>query len=234
MNIINSIFWGEGTSDERFLPKVIERVLHALVFTAAKQSWEIYEPTILKSKEENFTAQVIDIAQRADGYNFCFIHTDADAINAKEKALPHKIKPTLEALAAVPGRCTNIIFVVPVTKIENWKISDTDALRITIGTKLTDQALGLNMGRKQLEQRADSKLLLQNAILAAWKSKNQTGNVFHFMAELDASLANNIRLQSLYQLASFRDFVADLQQQLLAAKIISPDIDAKKSIADAD
>jgi hypothetical protein len=233
MNIINSIFWGEGSSDERFLPKVIERVLHALVSACGKQSWEIYEPTVLKSKKESFVLQVIDISQKADGYTFCFIHTDADAANAKEKAWPNKIQPALKALAEVPASCTNIIFVVPVTKIENWKLSDTDALRVAIGSNLNDQELGLNIGRLQLEQRADSKQLLQNAILSAWKSKNQTGNVFHFMEELDAALANNIRLQRLYELSSFRDFVADLQEQLLSAKVISFDCDAKKSIAEA-
>ena len=59
MNVISSTFWGEGPSDERFLPKIIQRTLEAVLLECARGEWEVMEPCILKSHAQDFPGKVV-------------------------------------------------------------------------------------------------------------------------------------------------------------------------------
>jgi hypothetical protein len=95
MNVISSVFWGEGVSDDRFLPKLIQRTLETVLFQGAKGEWEVLEPYVMKSNENTFVDQVRDISHKSVGFTLVFVHTDADAKDENQKALPFKINPAL-------------------------------------------------------------------------------------------------------------------------------------------
>jgi hypothetical protein len=92
MNVLTSAFWGEGPSDERFLPKLLQRVIEALLFECARGGWEVLEPMVLQSQANGFKDQVEDVARKAAGLTLLFVHTDADARDEEEIAKSVKIQ----------------------------------------------------------------------------------------------------------------------------------------------
>ena len=77
MNTLVSAFWGEGISDERFLPVLIQRTLEALMLQCAQGEWDVLEPLIIHPNRniEGFVNQVQDLAHQAHGFHLLFIHT---------------------------------------------------------------------------------------------------------------------------------------------------------------
>lgn len=221
MNVLATTFWGEGISDERFLPGIAQRVIETLLQACAKGEWEVYEPQILKTQEQGFVQQVLDIAMQSAGFTVMFIHTDADARDENEKALPNKIAPALESLRQKPAKshCQYLVPIIPVTKIENWKLADGEALRNALGINLTDEEMNINIPATTLEQRGSSKDMLQE-IMSLAKERSRFAPE---MDELDASLSNNIRFERLMGLKSFRTFVDRLRVLLVAQNIIAED-----------
>ena len=199
MNTLVSAFWGEGISDERFLPVLIQRTLEALMLQCAQGEWDVLEPLIIHPNRniEGFVNQVQDLAHQAHGFHLLFIHTDADAPEEALKAIPFKINPAILAVQNAPqtiAYCREIIPVIPVVKVENWKLSDSDALREALATELDDVALGLNLGIRQLEQKGDSKELLATIL----SKINENRRIPVLLEDLDGALAKGIYLQKIY------------------------------------
>lgn len=222
MNIINSLFWGEGKTDAYFLPTLIARVLQKLTAECGASDCEIYEPYVVKPSKEKFAEQVAEIATKAKGYTFCFIHTDADDINTQEVS-KNKVEPARQLLQRLEKNkhCEDVIFIIPVTKIENWLLADVETLREVIGTDLDAAALGLNIGIQQIEQRMGAKTLLQTAVRIAAEARN--GNVD--INDVFQASANSIELSRLYLLSSFRNFVAELRMALVKKRIVAENCD---------
>jgi Domain of unknown function (DUF4276) len=218
MNALVSSFWGEGISDERFLPVIAQRVIETLLKSCAQGEWEIYEPIVLRTKADNFVAQVLDVAQQSMGYSILFVHTDADARSEADKAMPNKIEPATHALLSTNKDlyCHNLVPVVPVVKIENWKLADGDALREALGVSLSDEEMGLNISIEVLEQRGSSKEMLREILrLAKLRSRFAPD-----LEDLDAALAKKIRLDVLCKLNSFSRFIERLKYRLAEQNII--------------
>jgi hypothetical protein len=224
MNVISSTFWGEGPSDDRFLPKLIQRTLEAILYDCARGEWEVLEPYILKSRETSFVRQVADIATQSAGFTLAFVHTDSDAPDERDRAIPYKISPALEQVTYLEPNdaCKNIIAVIPVTKIENWKLADLEALQELLGVQMNWTDLGLNIGIQQLEQRADSKELLSAAFRAATALRGRRRNQFT-LEDLDESLAKRISLQNIARYDSFQRFLGRLTASLIEQNIIRED-----------
>jgi len=223
MNVLATTFWGEGISDDRFLPIIAQRVVETLLKACARGEWEVYEPQILKTNEHKFVQQVLDISKQSAGYNILFIHTDADATDENKKALPNKIEPAKDAIkqTAKDKYCHYLVPIVPVVKVENWKIVDGDALREALGLSLTDSEMGINMPARVLEQKGSSKEMLQSIMRLAHTRSRFAPE----MDDLDAFLSRNIRLEVLMRLLSFQVFVERLKEQLYAQNIIEINCD---------
>jgi hypothetical protein len=223
MNILYSSFWGEGRTDERFFPILIKRVLDELLQACARGEWDVEAPITLKSEKDGFVASVLDVAQQSIGYSLVFVHTDADAPSIANKALPNKIDPALKAVEALDGNqaCKYVVPVVPVTKSENWKLADLEALEQILGVQLDRQALGLNKSAENLEEYADSKSLLQNVIKAAGAQRRRKNALSNHV--LDDALAKQISLQALNKFTSFRHFLDGLKKVLIDQNIIEQD-----------
>lgn len=224
MNVIFSAFWGEGSSDERFLPKIIQRALESLLFSCAQGEWEVYEPVVLKTNKLHFPEQVADIAKQALGYTLVFIHTDADAKSAAEKAFPNKINPALRLLEQLSDQqaCKNIIPVVPVTEMESWKLADFDALQDLLGVRLDASALGVAKKPKYLEQTANIKELFDRVLKVAGENRGRRRNAIH-TTDIDEALAKMVNLDRLKQLDSYQEFLKALKSTLMRLNIIEND-----------
>lgn len=224
MNTLVSAFWGEGISDKRFLPVLIQRTLEEIMLECAEGEWEILEPLPLHPdrRANGFVEQVLDLSRQAAGFHLLFVHTDADASDENEKAIPHKISPAVEALqnAGKPENyCQELVPVIPVVKIENWKLADSAALRNAIGTVLSEEALGLNIGSKQLEVKSTSKEMLSEVLQRA----NEGRRIPVELVDLDAALAKGISLKKIYRFKSYQQFVARLKDALVRQNIVKID-----------
>jgi hypothetical protein len=224
MNTLVSAFWGEGISDERFLPVLIQRTLEHLMLACAEGEWDVREPLLFHPNKVavTFVDQVMDLSRQASGFHILFVHTDADAPDAQLRAMPHKILPALKAVRqATPEEeyCREIVPVIPVVKIENWKLADCDALREALATELTDEALGLNIGSRQLEEKSASKELLADIL----RKVNYGRRIPIVLEDLDAALAKGISLRKIYRFRSFQNFVERLKVVLTDQNIIRAD-----------
>lgn len=224
MNTLVSAFWGEGISDQRFLPVLIQRTLEEIMLECAEGEWDILEPLVMHPtrRATGFVNQVLDLSRQSGGFHLLFVHTDADAADENEKAMPHKILPALEALknTDTPANyCRELVPVIPVVKIENWKLADSDALRDAIGTVLSDENLGLNIGNKQLEEKSTSKEMLSEVLRLA----NEGRRVPVELEDLDAALAKGVSLKKIHRLKSFQKFVERLKDALVRQNIVKSD-----------
>ena len=222
MNVFITSFWGEGVSDERFLPGITQRVITSLLSECAQGEWDVYEPVILHSNADSFVNQVLDIALKSKGYNAMFIHTDADARNENESAIPHKIHPALEELSRQNDEfCKYLVPVIPVFKVENWKLCDGDALREALGVPLNNEEMGININIQTLEQRSGSKEMLRDIL----KMAKQRSRFAPDAEDIDYVLAKQISLENLMRLTSFKAFVHRLKTTLISQNIITPNCD---------
>jgi hypothetical protein len=120
--------------------------------------------------------------------------------------------------------CKNIIAIIPVTKIENWKLADLDALQNVFGVQLDLVQLGLNLGTPQLEQRANSKELLTNVMKAAMDQRGRRRNQFS-LEDIDDALSKRISLEKIARFDSFQCFFERLKENLMRQNIIQEDCD---------
>lgn len=227
MNVLSSTFWGEGPSDERFLPKIIQRVLEALLLECARGEWEVMEPAILRSSQQGFRSQMLDVAKQSSGFTIVFVHTDADARDEDHRAMPNKVQPALQAVDQLSEQeaCKNIVAVIPVTKIENWKLADLNALQEVFGVEMDWQKLGLNISIMHREQQARSKELLESIIKEANDLRGKRRNLFS-MNDLDEPLAKSLSLKEIARYDSFQRFLNRLKTALIEKNIIRTDCEA--------
>jgi hypothetical protein len=225
MNVLSSTFWGEGRTDERFLPILIQRVLDSFLFNCGRGQWEAQNPIVLHTNTIGFVESVVDIAKQSVNFHLLFVHTDADAPSIDHKAMPNKIKPALEAILGLPEEsvCRHLVAVIPVTKTENWKLADLVAIEQILGVTLDRQSLGLNKRVNNLEEYADSKKLWQK-IIKETDIMRKRRNAF-VANKLDDALAQEISLSELYRFKSFRHFLDGLKKALIDQNIIDSDCD---------
>jgi Domain of unknown function (DUF4276) len=215
-----SSFWGEGVTDERFYPILIKRVLYELLYQCARGQWDVETPIPLQSEQDTFVASVLDIARQSKGYTMVFVHTDADAPTL-EKVLQDKVTPALKEITKLDGNtaCKYVIPILPVTKTENWKLADLDAVSQILGVNDLDRKVpDLNKNPETLEQYADSKDLLKK-VLAAVGGQGRRKSSFDPVV-FDNALANKISLQALNRFHSFRYFLEGLKKALIDLNII--------------
>lgn len=225
MNVLTTTFWGEGATDDRFFPQLLQKTLEQLLLDCANGDWDIYEPTKLSTDKGSFVEACVDIYQQSEGFRIAFIHTDADAKSEGEKALPNKVEPAKEAISKLHPNESHpcITWVIPVTKQENWKLADLEAIEETLGVTIDWNALKLNISPAQREGLGKSKEAL-NAILKQANQVQGGRQRFGFdLHDLEEPLVKNISLAKLAKFDSFQAFCFRLRECLLNQNIISPD-----------
>ena len=202
--IIIGLF-GEGRTDARLLESIIKRSFENISLECNKEL-EISNVCHIEVKKNNFVDDVLSAAREGViqyGIMILCVHADADK-PTDDWVMKTKIKPLLEKIQTCnDNACKLIVPVIPVRMSEAWMLADTILFKKELRTKINDDELGIN---KHPESIADPKRVIEDAIRVARKDvPKRKWNQFG-IGELYESIGDNISLESLRQLTSFRKF----------------------------
>ncbi len=213
-------YWGEGISDSRFLKPLIERLLLQLIQEFSDSDVEVYSPIEISPKsKDGFVSQILEISQESSEYNFFFIHSDADSADINQ-VWENKFQPAIDRLNKEAPKTYNpyLVPVIPVTKIENWKLADFEALKETLGVEIEKNKVGLNISNDALEKRSNSKELIRSVIRYARELDPHAPEI----DEIDDALAKSINFSTLkMQSKSFERFFNSTKKMLEDLRFIS-------------
>ena len=195
----------EGSTDARLLEGIIKRTFEDVSFECRKEL-EISRIHHLEVKKSNFTDEVLAAAREGViefGIMILCVHTDADK-PTDEWVMKNKIIPVFQKIQTCDNNtCKLIVPVIPVRMSEAWMLADTNLFKKEIRTKKSDHELGIN---KAPESFADPKQVIEEAIRIARKDESKRKWNTSCIGELYEPIGNNISLESLRQLPSFRKF----------------------------
>lgn len=155
-------FVGEGSTDNRFIPNIAERLIEKIFLSRnlhATIQWQTIE------KKGSCTSEILLNAARQSKYcTTLIIHSDSDNSSPQE-TITQKLQPGLDLIDHSEEEiCKNISIVIPVTETEAWMLVDKDLLKEEINTSLSNQKLGLSYKISRIEEIADPKQKIINAI----------------------------------------------------------------------
>lgn len=200
----------EGTTDVRFLGSIIRRTFEQIAQECPKDV-EVFEPIVLDKPGGGFVADVLTLADQAarQGLFVLCVHADADAAD-DAPTHTYKIKPALEALAAVvPPVRTVVVPVVPVQMTEAWMLADKELLKDEIGTTESDQTLGLH---RPPEASSNPKTDLEEAIRRVQAHLPRRRRDAIQLGQLYRPIGQKIPLSQLRRLPSYLKFEEAVRQ----------------------
>lgn len=222
MHYLGLALYAEGPTDYQFLGPLLPRLCAHLCATESKASVDVGEvvplnhPDTLKGRprDERIAAAA---AMHEGAWHIVFVHVDGSG--DPDKARSQSVQPALDALhsrfpAAAPG-----VGVVPVRETEAWLLVDGDALRSVFGVNLSDAQLGLPSPRHTAESCIDPKAVLNAAFLATRPTglRRRKGT-----APMLTALGDQVSLESLAHLPSFRRLTEDLRTALRHMGVLAP------------
>ncbi len=198
-------FTTEGITDVRFLESIIQRSFEDVAFECEGQI-EILPVQYIEKQRGDFVEAVKIYAQRAEkrGIMVLCVHTDADDAT-DTNIFNYKIKPAFTAVDNAPGEhfCKNLVAIVPVQMTEAWLLSDKELLKAEIGTRKSNEDLGIN---KSPEIYADPKQTIETAIRIARQDLTKRRRRNLTIAELYSPIGQKISLNTLEKLPSYQKF----------------------------
>jgi hypothetical protein len=220
-------FYGEGPTDERFLPVVIQRTAEQLLPDVDVLDLLILEPQRTLGKKESKRAELIyQAALDAAGSHALLIHSDAD-YPTSDRAYEERFKPGYDLVQEQKQKrlgdrlCTSLIPIIPIQMVEAWMLSDIETLRNILGTNLTTQDLGLPSGAREVERPSNPKQLLSEVVRQIYADRpHRSSRKDGQLGRLYEPLARQIRLAKLEQVPSYQKFVEDLTTTLRTLRFI--------------
>lgn len=192
--------FAEGPSDYDFLRRLLDRLIEAIATGLFPGAYEVGEtigidapPGLQKSRRaDRIVAACVD---NAGLFELLVIHADGDA--DPTAARKQRIEPGIVALQG--SSCEQPIFAVPcipVREIEAWMLTDVEAFRALLGSKVTPALPG------DPEREGDPKATLQQVLRA--------GGARRLPASLYAFFGERVALKTLRSLPAFQTFEAEL------------------------
>jgi hypothetical protein len=217
--------YAEGSTDERFLPPVIQRTAEQLLTRYEKQIIDIETRTI--PRVTNFANRdecILEAARRATSYNILIIHSDADH-PTRERALQERFRPGYELVQRTQeSLCKSLVPIIPIRMTEAWMLAaDHDLLREVIGTSLRAQELGLVNRARQVESDPNPKQTLKQIMQRAYSERPHRRHDID-LNRLYLPLGRRISLERLSYVPSYKQFEKDLTETFIALNLI-PRID---------
>jgi hypothetical protein len=210
--------YAEGSTDERFLPPVIQRTVQHIVAERGRAVVDVLEP-LLVPKNPDISGQaehILDAARQTTGYHALIIHADADHPTA-ERALTERFQPGL-LLVEQAGIDHHLIPLIPVQMIEAWLLADPEALRQVIGTDMSTRDLHLPVQAHQVESDPDPKQTLKDVVQRATAQRRRRRAIR--VSDMFAPLARTISLERLRSVPAYQQFVTDMSAALSELQII--------------
>jgi hypothetical protein len=205
----------EGTTDERFLPAVVERTIVELLLREGRGDYEVFCEVMGNDPGLTFVESVVQAAKKGVnefGIEVLCVHADSDAPTS-ERAYGAKIGPARSQLVQLDARthCQNLVALVPVQETESWMLADLDLLKREIGTDKTNAELNL---ARPPEKIARPKEAIAEAIRIARSEIGKRRRRDLSIADLYLRLGQQVQIEQLGQLKSFEDFVKNLREVL--------------------
>ena len=204
-------FYGEGATDKRFLPTLIQRTVQAILAEHQRTDIDISNLDVLNDDLHRITKQderILEAARRAVNYHILLVHADADYPN-RDRALAERIQPGFDRVRGEQaGVCAHLIPVIPVRMTEAWMLADPAGLRTVMGIAKPIHELGLPQNARQVELVLDPKARLDAILQGAHGTQKRRHRIR--LETLYLPLAQQISLARLAAVPSYQQFVEDL------------------------
>ncbi len=206
--MVNQVLVGltaEGKTDYRFFENLITKLLIEIGYDCKHDINFTLIPLV--NSEQSYTKKVIkaaEVGKKDFGISILVIHKDADS-NSDESTFKSSIIPAQKAVSELScgTHCLNIVALVPVQMTEAWMLADRELLKEQIGTKKSDEELGI---LKRPESYTNPKKIIEEAIRIARSelTKRRRGKLE--LSELYLPIGQKISLEKLDKLESYRKF----------------------------
>lgn len=206
-------FTTEGTTDVRFLRKIIERSFEEIAYECQGDVEPVVWPLEIKKTDLSFSEYALKAAQQGVeeiGMMILCIHSDADDAT-NQNVLDNKIAPARELIKAQSDdtTCKILVPAIPVQMMESWMLADKDLLKNEIGTTKTDNELGINRSPESI---TDPKAVIEEAIRIARQEITRRRRKELRISDLYLPVGQKVSIDKLKELPSYRRFQEDIRQ----------------------
>lgn len=206
-------FTTEGTTDVRFLRKIIERSFEEIAYECQGDVEPVVWPLEVKKTDLSFSEYALKAAQQGVeeiGMMILCIHSDADDAT-NQNVLDNKIAPARELIKAQSDdtTCKILVPAIPVQMMESWMLADKDLLKNEIGTTKTDNELGINRSPESI---TDPKAVIEEAIRIARQEITRRRRKKLRISDLYLPVGQKVSIDKLKELPSYRRFQEDIRQ----------------------
>lgn len=221
MSVLVLALYAEGSTDDRFLPPIIQRTAERIITQYGQDFVDVSEPIIVpKQQDRRREDGILSAARHVYDYHALIVHSDADD-RTPDRALSQRIQPGFDLVSRTNGKvCKHLIPVIPVRMIEAWMLADHIALREVIGTDLSPQNLGLPSRPAEVERDANPKRTLNEVIQRVISNRPHRRRLLDFSTRQEY-LARKINLDTLYLVPSYKDFFMNFKKTLAELNFIS-------------
>lgn len=213
--------YAEGTTDDVFLPLIIQRTSRVILNQYGQNLVQVVqvEPIKLHEKTPARDQCILQAAQQTTRYQALIVHSDADHPKA-DNALKHRILPGFQLVQqCTTPVCKRLLPIIPIQAIESWMLADFEVLSAEIRTDLSSNVLGIPEKAKYVEAISKPKKRLEAALLVVNQRLRPRQRIE--LNSLYEPLGKKIRLDRLRQLTSYNQFVLDLTAVLQQLNFIS-------------
>jgi hypothetical protein len=220
MNVLVLVLYAEGSTDNHFLPPIIQRTAERIIAKYGQDLVDVSELVIVPRQQNQRREEcILSAARHVCHCHALIVHSDADG-RTPERALSERIQPGFDLISHSNEEvCKHLIPVIPVQMIEAWMLADHNALCEVIGTNLSPQILGLLSRSAEVERDANPKQTLKQVIQKAISHRPRRRRQLDFSIH-EEFLANMINLDTLYLVPSYKAFFLNLKKTLAELKFI--------------
>lgn len=220
MKTLTMAFFGEGSTDHRFLPIIIKRTAIDILRQSGSSHVEVLDPISVGQgiRAQTQAEKILRAAEQAYGVHLLIVHLDADTRDPRV-AYEERFLPGLEAVQQSTGQlCRTLIPIIPVKNMEAWLLCDVEAFQEAVGTRLQGHELGLPLHPHQVEALSDPKSVFRNAVTVAMTHRRRRGRIDP--GKYYELLGHSIRLDRLQAVPAYQTFREDFTSLLARLRFI--------------
>jgi hypothetical protein len=211
-------FCGEGSSDSRIVPTIIEKIIRELT---PAESFDLQIITQNWDTRRQFPDAFVNVVRQAQPlYHVLVAHLDADGPDDR-RVREHKIAPAEMALANLQPATLPIVWAVPVQAIEAWLLVSAEAFATTLtGRNNRANEIDLPAHPERLHRDEAKRLYAEYVYTLLGRSRRQRKRIDP--GRFQADVAEETPLDVLRRLPAFRRFEDHLSGTLIALGYVSP------------
>lgn len=210
----------EGSTDVRFLSKILERTISDILFLYGNKDTEI----ILKpyNKEGgSFVEQMISVFNNCfldNTSEILFIHADADAAN-ENNTIEFKFTPLRDRLSSTDTlKDFKFVEIIPVYMTESWMLADFDLFKNEIKTNKSKSQLNLS-GSPETFRDPKRKIIEALNIVNLELPKKRRNDLK--ISDLYQIIGQKLEINDLLKLRSYKTFYAKTFEMLKHINLIN-------------